>query len=80
MTDDNKGNELQAKESVGFLGRLFERSRHDGPGSDAHSRSDTKTTLDLADIQGKYIPKLVCYGYYGGEMGFVIGMTIAGTT
>src|SRR3954471_19474050 len=20
---------------------------------------------DLADIQGKYIPKLVCYGYYG---------------
>ncbi|GBC44808.2 kinase-like domain-containing protein [Rhizophagus irregularis DAOM 181602=DAOM 197198] len=22
---------------------------------------------DLADIQGKYIPKLVCYGYYGGE-------------
>ncbi|CAI2178089.1 13349_t:CDS:2, partial [Funneliformis geosporum] len=21
---------------------------------------------DLADIQGKYIPKLVCYGYYGG--------------
>jgi hypothetical protein len=23
---------------------------------------------DLADIQGKYIPKLVCYGYYGGGM------------
>ncbi|RGB22059.1 hypothetical protein C1646_731291, partial [Rhizophagus diaphanus] len=21
---------------------------------------------DLADIQGKYIPKLICYGYYGG--------------
>ena len=35
---------------------------------------------DLADIQGKYIPKLVCYGYYGGGMSFVIGMTIVGTT
>ncbi|CAG8676517.1 1399_t:CDS:2, partial [Ambispora gerdemannii] len=35
---------------------------------------------DLADIQGKYIPKLVCYGYYGGGMSFVIGMTIAGTS
>ncbi|RGB43549.1 hypothetical protein C1646_680349 [Rhizophagus diaphanus] len=35
---------------------------------------------DLADIQGKYIPKLVCYGYYGGEMSFVIGMTIVGTS
>ena len=35
---------------------------------------------DLADIQGKYIPKLVCYEYYGGGMSFVIGMTIASTT
>ncbi|POG57723.1 kinase-like domain-containing protein [Rhizophagus irregularis DAOM 181602=DAOM 197198] len=35
---------------------------------------------DLADIQGKYIPKLVCYGYYGGGMSFVIGMTIVGTS
>ncbi|CAG8649831.1 7099_t:CDS:1, partial [Ambispora gerdemannii] len=34
---------------------------------------------DLADIQGKYIPKLVCYGYYEGGMSFVIGMTIVGT-
>ena len=34
---------------------------------------------DLADIQGKYIPKLVCYGYYGGGMSFVIGLTIVGT-
>ncbi|PKK61953.1 kinase-like protein [Rhizophagus irregularis] len=33
----------------------------------------------LADIQGKYIPKLICYGYYGGGMSFVIGMTIVGT-
>ncbi|CAI2182259.1 4637_t:CDS:10, partial [Funneliformis geosporum] len=35
---------------------------------------------DLADIQGKYIPKLICYGYYGGGMSFVIGLTIVGTT
>ncbi|RGB22484.1 hypothetical protein C1646_748506 [Rhizophagus diaphanus] len=35
---------------------------------------------ELADIQGKYIPKLVCYGYYGGGMSFVIGLTIVGTT
>ena len=35
---------------------------------------------DLANIQGKYIPKLVCYGCYGGGMSFVIGMTIVGTS
>ncbi|CAI2168080.1 9404_t:CDS:2 [Funneliformis geosporum] len=35
---------------------------------------------DLVDIQGNYIPKLVCYGYYGGGMSFVIGMTIVGTS
>ncbi|RIA96359.1 hypothetical protein C1645_733356 [Glomus cerebriforme] len=34
---------------------------------------------DLADIQGKYIPKLVCYGYYGEGISFVIGLTIVGT-
>src|SRR3954471_24731333 len=34
---------------------------------------------DLADIQGKYIPKLICYGYYGGGISFVIGMTIIST-
>ncbi|PKY61519.1 hypothetical protein RhiirA4_486598, partial [Rhizophagus irregularis] len=34
---------------------------------------------NLADIQGKYILKLVCYGYYGGGMSFVIGLTIVGT-
>ena len=34
---------------------------------------------DLADIQGKYMPTLVCYGYYAGGMCFVIGMTIVGT-
>ncbi|RGB40897.1 hypothetical protein C1646_686732 [Rhizophagus diaphanus] len=35
---------------------------------------------DLADIQGKYIPKLVCYGYYGGGMSFIISMTIVSTS
>ena len=34
---------------------------------------------DLANIQGKYIPKLVYYGYYGGGMSFVIGITVVGT-
>ncbi|CAG8647153.1 9010_t:CDS:10, partial [Funneliformis mosseae] len=34
---------------------------------------------DLANIQGKYIPKLVYYGYYGGGMSFVIGLTIVST-
>ena len=33
----------------------------------------------LSKIQGKYIPNLVCYGYYGGGMGYVMGMTIVGT-
>ncbi|PKC56374.1 kinase-like protein [Rhizophagus irregularis] len=34
---------------------------------------------DLVDIQGKYILKLICYGYYGGGMSFVISMIIVGT-
>ncbi|CAG8639014.1 245_t:CDS:2, partial [Paraglomus occultum] len=33
----------------------------------------------LADIQGQYIPKLVCHGYFGGGMCFIIGLTIVGT-
>jgi serine/threonine protein kinase len=43
-------------------------------------QKEVETYKDLADIQGKYIPKLVCYGYYGGGMSFVIGMTIVGTS
>ncbi|RIA85911.1 kinase-like domain-containing protein, partial [Glomus cerebriforme] len=35
---------------------------------------------NLADIQGKYIPKLICYGYYRGGISFIIGMTIVGTS
>ncbi|CAI2188290.1 11124_t:CDS:2, partial [Funneliformis geosporum] len=42
-------------------------------------QKEVKIYKDLADIQGKYIPKLVCYGYYGEGMSFVIGMTIVGT-
>ncbi|KAG9307560.1 hypothetical protein G9A89_023125 [Geosiphon pyriformis] len=33
----------------------------------------------LADIQGQYIPKLVCHGYFGGGMCFIIELTIVGT-
>ncbi|KAG9304909.1 hypothetical protein G9A89_010771 [Geosiphon pyriformis] len=33
----------------------------------------------LANIQRQYIPKLVCHGYYGGGMCFIIGLTIVGT-
>ena len=43
-------------------------------------QKEVETYKDLTDIQGRYIPKLVCYGYYGGGMSFVIGMTIAGTS
>jgi serine/threonine protein kinase len=43
-------------------------------------QNEVKIYTELADIQGKYIPKLVCYGYYGGGMSFVIGITIAGTS
>ena len=35
---------------------------------------------DLANIQGKYILKLVCYGYYRGGMSFVISITVVDTT
>src|SRR5204863_6153469 len=42
-------------------------------------QKEVETYKDLADIQGKYIPKLVCYGYYGGGMSFVISMTVVGT-
>ena len=34
---------------------------------------------DLANIQDKYILKLVCYGYYGEDMSFIIGMTVIDT-
>ncbi|RIA92517.1 kinase-like domain-containing protein [Glomus cerebriforme] len=35
---------------------------------------------DLANIQGKHIPKFVCYRYYGGGISFIISMTVVSTT
>ncbi|CAG8676460.1 11091_t:CDS:1, partial [Ambispora gerdemannii] len=34
---------------------------------------------DLKDIQGKYIPRLVCDGYYGGGWCYIFGTTFVGT-
>ncbi|RHZ79147.1 hypothetical protein Glove_151g129 [Diversispora epigaea] len=42
-------------------------------------KKEVEVYKNLADIQGKYIPKLVCYGYYGGGMSFVIGLNHVGT-
>ncbi|RGB41572.1 hypothetical protein C1646_752000 [Rhizophagus diaphanus] len=42
-------------------------------------QKEVKIYKDLANIQGKYIPKLVCYGYYGGDMSFIISMTVIST-
>ncbi|CAI2166669.1 19215_t:CDS:2 [Funneliformis geosporum] len=42
-------------------------------------QKEIETYKRLSKIQGKYIPKLVCYGYYGGGMGYVMGTTIVGT-
>jgi hypothetical protein len=44
-----------------------------------HFLSEIKIYTDLAENQGKYIPKLVYYGYYAGGICFVIGMTIVST-
>jgi hypothetical protein len=33
----------------------------------------------LTEIQGRYISKLVCYGYYGYGMGYFMGVTMVGT-
>ncbi|CAG8579021.1 569_t:CDS:2 [Paraglomus brasilianum] len=45
----------------------------------SNMQSEIKIYQLLYKIQGKYIPKLVCYGYYGGGMDYVMGMTIVGT-
>ncbi|CAG8706455.1 4928_t:CDS:2, partial [Ambispora leptoticha] len=42
-------------------------------------QKEVKIYKDLKDIQGKYIPKLVCYGYYEGGWCYVIGTTLVGT-
>ncbi|RIA83794.1 kinase-like domain-containing protein [Glomus cerebriforme] len=41
-------------------------------------RKEVKIYKILFDIQGKYIPNLLCYGYYCG-MYYAIGMTLVGT-
>ena len=38
------------------------------------------TSKQLVEIQERYIPKLVCYGYYGYGMGYFMCVTIVGTT
>src|ERR1044071_1861321 len=43
-------------------------------------QKEVEVYKDLANIQGKYIPKLICYGYYGGGMSFIIGMTVVSIT
>ena len=52
MSPDSKTQTPQAKTSGGLLGRIFGRGEHDSSGTDAHSGKPTKSTLDLADIQG----------------------------
>ncbi|RHZ85979.1 hypothetical protein Glove_57g125 [Diversispora epigaea] len=43
-------------------------------------QNEVKIYKDLEDIQGIYIPKLVCYGYYGGGWCYVLGTTLIGGT
>jgi Dyp-type peroxidase family len=52
VSQDNKTDAPQAKESGGLLRRVFGGGGHETPGADTHSGSRTKTTLDLGDIQG----------------------------
>jgi hypothetical protein len=42
----------QARESSGFLSRMFGRGGHEALGAETHSGSGAKSTLDLSDIQG----------------------------
>ncbi|CAG8531054.1 1127_t:CDS:2, partial [Ambispora gerdemannii] len=43
-------------------------------------RKEIEIYKNLVKIQGIYIPKLVCHGYYGYGMGYFMGTTIVGTT
>lgn len=52
MSQGTKTEGPQRKESGGFFRRLFERVEHETTGTDAHSGSTAKSTLDLGDIQG----------------------------
>ena len=52
MRQDNKAPASQGKTSGGLLGRVFGRGEHETAAPDAPSGSGTKSTLNLADIQG----------------------------
>ncbi len=52
MSPESKTQTPQAKTSGGLLGRIFGRGEHETSVADAHSGKPTKSTLDLADIQG----------------------------
>jgi deferrochelatase/peroxidase EfeB len=52
MSQENKAHDTRAKETGGLLRRLFGSSGHETPGPHAHSGPNTRTTLDLGDIQG----------------------------
>jgi deferrochelatase/peroxidase EfeB len=56
---DNKAHEAQARESGGFLHRLFGQNRHEAaPGHETPPTRNARAALDLADIQG-----LILRGY-----------------
>ncbi|CAG8456336.1 14923_t:CDS:2 [Funneliformis mosseae] len=42
--------------------------------------NEVKMYQILNDLQGKYIPKLECYGYFEYGMCYVIGTTLVGIT
>jgi deferrochelatase/peroxidase EfeB len=52
MSEDNKRVAVSPKASGGFIGRLFGRGEHKTSGTEVHSGQPTRSTLDLADIQG----------------------------
>jgi serine/threonine protein kinase len=76
----------------GQTGRIFKAIFHEEPVAlkaiDLYKEADLLHKIQneieiyktLIKIQGKYIPKLVCYGYYGYGMGYFICVTIVGTT
>ena len=52
MSQDKKAEGPQAKESRGFLHRVFGRGGYETPGPDVHSAPGARTSLNLNDIQG----------------------------
>jgi hypothetical protein len=52
MSHDTAVHAPQTKESGGLLGRLFRRGGHETAEPDTDSKPSTRSTLDLADIQG----------------------------